>query len=242
MRGFSLAIAAFFKVPSATIRYRLIRYHMLTGLIGLLLGAILLSGSYGYGDDLGQWVISWLPWTGSSIVTDVGSWVGRISVFLLALFLYKYILIIAVSPIMSPLSERIERLHNKGIVPIKPLSLTTWIKDILRGVRISLRNIVRELSITLILLLLGFIPGLALITTPLIFVVQAYYAGFGNMDYYMERHYGVKEAAEYVRQRRGLAIGNGAVFLVVLLLPFVGYFIAPALCATAATIAILDQE
>jgi CysZ protein len=171
-------------------------------------------------------------------VGSIGEWVGRIALLLAGVMLYKYLVLIVVAPIMSPLSERIEL--SLGQTPVdKPLSLAQWAKDIVRGLHIAMRNITRELLMTAVLLLLSLVPGLAVITTPLIFVVQAYYAGFGNMDYYMERHAGVKTAATYVRRHKWLAIGNGAVFLLLLAIPFVGFLIAPAFGASAATLSIL---
>jgi CysZ protein len=142
---------------------------------------------------------------------------------------------------MSPLSERIEQSVVQTTKGTTAISFGQWAKDIARGIRIALRNVVRELVFTAILLLLSLLPGLVIVTTPLILVVQAYYMGFGNMDYYMERHLGVKAAATYVRRHKWLAITNGAIFLALLAIPFVGFLIAPALGATAATLAIMDD-
>lgn len=233
-------LSAYLRVPAATVRHGLLRYHIATGLLSLLLGILLVYGGWSLGDDLGHRLTDLLPWSDNTIVSGVGEWVGRLALLLLGLILYKHLVLICVAPIMSPLSERIEQ--SLGQLPVdKPLSLGQWAKDIVRGLRIALRNVVRELSMTMVLLLLSLVPGFALITTPLLFTVQAYYMGFGNMDYYMERHLDVKAAATYVRRRRWLAIMNGAIFLALLAIPFVGFLIAPAFGATAATLGIMDD-
>ena len=69
----------------------------------------------------------------------------------------------------------------------------------------------------------------------MIFLVQSYYAGFGNFDYYLERRATVKESVRYIRQKRGLVIGNGAGFMLLLLIPVLGLFLAPVMSTIAAT-------
>ncbi len=108
------------------------------------------------------------------------------------------------------------------------------ISDFVRGLRLAIRNIIRELFFTLIILLLGLIPILSPFVAIAIFVVQAYYAGFGNMDYTLERYYRVKGSVDFVRDHKGLAIGNGTVFLL-LLLTGIGFLFALPLGTVAAT-------
>jgi CysZ protein len=66
-------------------------------------------------------------------------------------------------------------------------------------------------------------------------MVQAYYAGFGNMDYTLERHYKYKDSLQFVRKHRGLAIGNGIVFILFLLIPVIGVILVLPLSVTAAS-------
>jgi len=79
----------------------------------------------------------------------------------------------------------------------------------------------------------------------LLYLVQSYYAGFGNMDYTLERHFKYSESVKFVRQNRGLAIGNGIVFMLVLLIPLVGIILVLPLSVTAAsteTLAVLNKS
>ncbi|HFB99615.1 MAG TPA: hypothetical protein ENJ53_02310 [Phaeodactylibacter sp.] len=69
----------------------------------------------------------------------------------------------------------------------------------------------------------------------LIFLIQAYYAGFGNLDYTLEGHYSVRESNRFVKEHRWLAIGNGTMFLL-LLGTGVGFLVAPPLAAVAGAI------
>jgi CysZ protein len=102
-----------------------------------------------------------------------------------------------------------------------------------------------ELLLTIPILLLKFIPVVNIFSTILLFLVQAYYAGFGNIDYTLERHFQYKESLQFVRKNRGLAIGNGIVFLLFLLIPVIGVLLVLPLSVTAAsktTIELLNSQ
>lgn len=240
MKDLWTGLMTYLEVPRAAFRYGLWPYYLLAGLISLALGVGIVYGSYTGGGELGEWAIGLVKWD-IGVLDSVGNWAGRIIAVVLGLLLYRYVVLICVGPIMGPLSERIER-RVVGGTAASGFQLGAFVRAILRGVRITLRNLWRELLFTALLLLLSLVPGFAIVTAPLILLVQAYYAGFANMDYYMERHHNVRGAASYVRSRRGLAIGNGALYLLLLAIPFVGFLIAPGLGATAATLAILRSE
>jgi CysZ protein len=92
-----------------------------------------------------------------------------------------------------------------------------------------------ELLLTIPILLISFIPVINIFSSVLLFLVQSYYAGFGNMDYTLERHYEVKESVAFVRKNRGIAIGNGIVFMAMLLIPVIGIILVLPLSVTAST-------
>ena len=79
------------------------------------------------------------------------------------------------------------------------------------------------------------------LTSILILTIQAYYAGFGNMDYTLERYYNTKESVHFIHQHRGFAVGNGIIFLLLLAIPVLGIFLAPFFGAVGATIGTLRR-
>lgn len=242
MKGLLSGLFTYASVPGASFKYNLWPFYLLSGAISTVLGVVLVYGSLSYGDDFGVWASSFISWEwAASWINKIGAFAGRTLAVVLSLILYKYLVLIIVSPIMSPLSARIEN-RIKGRHSKSGFSIVSFSKEMLRGFRVALRNVSRELFYSLLLVIISFIPGMAIITTPLLFLVQAYYAGFANMDYYMERHYSVRDSVTFVRQNRGLAIGNGSIFLLVLLIPFFGFLIAPGLSATAATLAIVNRD
>jgi len=114
-------------------------------------------------------------------------------------------------------------------------------QQLMRGIRINVRNLLLELLITLPVLLLNLIPVIgSIIATVILFLTQSYYAGFGNMDYTLERHFGYGDSVDFVKSSRGQAIGNGIVFMLFLLIPVVGIILVLPISVTAATVQTID--
>ncbi len=229
-----IGISGYFRHLSLIRKNALARFFLAPMLIGVLLIATVGTSAYGLGDDLGSLMVRWYPFEkGLSIVNTISSWIGGLLIFTVGLILAKYIVLILASPFMSPMSEKIEA--NSNYSPKLPSQSLSAAQGIWRGVRIAIASIIKELSITLILLILSvIIPFISPITAVLIILIQAYFAGSGNMDYTLERYYGVKESKRFIRSNRGLAIGNGLVFVFLLMLGL-GFFIAPPLGTLAVT-------
>ncbi|MEO1623529.1 MAG: EI24 domain-containing protein [Bacteroidota bacterium] len=215
---------------------RLWKYVLLPGLMALVIAALLGSSAWGLSDNLGQWILSWYPFEwGSEWMGSVSNWIGGILLGILGLILFKYIVMIVVSPFMSPLSQKVEERLTGRHTNNKGFQMAEAMSDIFRGLRVTLRNLIRELFFVAILLLLSFIPVVGIVATIAAFLIQAYYAGFGNMDYTLERRFTVRGSVRFVRDNKWLAMGNGTVFLL-LLMTGVGFLVAPPLATVAATL------
>ena len=92
-----------------------------------------------------------------------------------------------------------------------------------------------EVFLSIPIFILGFIPVIGILSGFLLFFVQSYYAGFGNMDYTLERHLGYSKSVQFVSDHRGIAIGNGMVFMLMLLIPVIGIILVLPLSVTAAS-------
>jgi len=90
-------------------------------------------------------------------------------------------------------------------------------------------------------LLTGLIPGMQPIVPAAIFLVQAYYAGFGAMDYTLERYYNIRQTTRFVTNYRPLALGVGAAFLLLLFIPVLGFMLAPPLVTAGVTPLVLNR-
>jgi CysZ protein len=234
-KGIIDGFGSYFSVLGFINKHRLYSYFFISGLISLLLGVFIFSSAFFFSDDLGALLFRLYPFEKwSDYVLKILNFAAGGVVAILGIILYRYLLLIFVSPFMGPLSARVEELMT-GEPTSSKFSLKQTSYELIRGIRISFRNIIRELGITLILLILGLIPIFTVFVTPLIFATQSYYAGFANFDYYLERRANLKQSIHYIHQNRGLVIGNGAGFLLLLLIPFFGLFLAPVLSTVAAT-------
>lgn len=211
-------------------------YVLAPGLVSILVALGLFGVAWGFSDNIGDALLRLIPGLADKGWAEHASRiVSAVLIVALGLVIFKQLVLALAAPIMSPLSEKVERYLAGDAYHEIHFSAQQMISDIVRGLRIALRNIVRELGITVLLLATGLIPLIGVVAPVLIFMVQAYYAGFGNMDYTLERHFRVRESVRFVRRHRGLAIGNGIVFML-LLLTGIGFLFALPLGAIAATI------
>ncbi len=215
----------------------LVRYFFYSGLIGIvamIFMAALIWASY---DSVSHWMLSLVPW-------DIGTVTDVISiVFMSASFfvVFKYIVLILSAPLMSYLSEKVEKIisedyHDRG------MSLGVILGDFLRGTRIALRNILREMLLTILLLVASLFAPFAVVTTPAIYLIQAYFAGFGNFDFWAERHFTYKGTIDFMKDHRPMVTGNGVPYIFLLAIPVIGVFLAPPLATIAATLQGHDKK
>lgn len=216
-------------------KLKLWKYFAVPIIISIVVAIIIISASYGLSDNLGQWIAKIWGWDfGKSVFVSFSTIVGGLIILVIGLILFKHIIMALSAPFMSPVSEKIEAYLMGADYVKKPQS--SFHAQLWRGIRINGRNLILELIIAIPILLLKFIPVINIFSTILLLMVQAYYAGFGNMDYTLERHFSYRESIRFVKQRKGLAIGNGIGFLLLLLIPFIGVLLVLPLSVTAASI------
>ena len=228
-------IKAYFGVYSLISKLKLWKYFAIPMLISFLTAVLIFISVYGLSDNVGNFISKIWVWEwGKETFTSISNIIGGLIVLVIGLILFKHIIMALSAPFMSPVSEKIE-IHLTGRPPQTNRD-TTFFEQLWRGIRINGRNLIMELLLTIPLFILKFIPVVNIFSTALLFVVQAYYAGFGNMDYTLERHFNYSQSLNFVRKNRGLAVGNGIVFILFLLIPIIGVILVLPLSVTAATL------
>lgn len=224
-------------------KLKLWRYFVIPIAISVVTATVIGISAYGLSDNIGQFISkAWIWEWGKETFEVISEIFGGILILAIGLILYKHIIMALSAPFMSPVSEKIEAHLFEGQHQHRD---TSFHQQLWRGVKINVRNLFMELWLTLAILLISFIPIIGWFTSLLLFVVQAYYAGFGNMDYTLERHFPYKESVSFVRKHRGIAIGNGIIFMLFLLIPVIGVILVLPLSVTAAstkTLEILKSE
>jgi len=159
---------------------------------------------------------------------------------LLYFSLFKYLFLIIGSPIFAYLSEKTEAIIAKREFPF---SLKQLLTDIIRGIRIALRNSIWQTVYMFSILLIAFIPIVGLATPLITILVECYYYGFSMLDYSMERNKKTtSESIFFISHHKGLAIGNGIIFYLMHLVPIIGWLLAPAYSVIAATLSLHNTK
>ncbi|SDR77404.1 CysZ protein [Formosa sp. Hel1_31_208] len=220
-------------------KLKLWKFFFIPIIISVVTATIITILAYGLSDNVGRFIAQVWVWDwGKATFTSISTFIGGIVILAIGLILYKHIIMALSAPFMSPVSEKIE-VHLTGIEKHHHRK-TSFQEQLWRGIKINFRNLGKELLITIPILLLKFIPVVNIFSTVLLFLVQAYYAGFGNMDYTLERHFKFRESVQFVRKHRGVAIGNGIVFILFLLIPVLGIILVLPMSVTAASLKTVD--
>ena len=228
-------------------KLKLWKYFVIPILISIITAVFIGLSAYGFSDNIGQFISSIWKWEwGKETFTTISEIFGGLIIIVIGLVLYKHIIMALSAPFMNPVSEKIEaHLLGENSKLKHQHRNTSFQEQLWRGIRINLRNLFMELCITAIILIISLIPVIGWFTSLLLFFIQAYYAGFGNMDYTLERHYKYSESLSFVRKNRGIAVGNGIIFMLFLLIPVVGVILVLPLSVTAAsikTVELLNSE
>lgn len=154
--------------------------------------------------------------------------------------LFKYIFLILGSPVFAYLSEKTEAIMEGKDFPFNFLQ---FIKDIVRGVKLAIRNTLWQTIYAVSLLLLSFVPVVGWIAPVIALSIECYYYGFSMLDYSCERNkLSPKQSIQFIGEHKGLAVGNGIIFYLMHFVPLIGWVLAPAYAVIAATISLYGQK
>lgn len=235
----SEGISAYADAHRFIVKHRLWGYLVVPGLIHIGLIILVFLISFYAGDAISGWVMGFFEIESSILNFLLGLFISiliKLAIIYLYILFYKYLVLIIMSPVLALLSEKIDSILTGKEYPF---NTQQFIRDVMRGIAIAIRNLLVELMFMLCFYILAFIPLVNLVSTVIMFFIQAYYTGFSMLDYSNERHkLNVSQSIAFIRRNKGIAIGNGMVFYFTFLVPFVGWFIAPTYAVTAATLSV----
>jgi len=199
-----------------------LKYLLYSGLLASLVFTTIIYLTWKFASVAGDKIAAWIPWSWAHESMVFSFFIG-LTVMVLVFMVMKYILLILLSPLLSIISEKAEK-QMTGLVGGAGFSFA---RSASRSVRINLRNLVKESVFTVLLLVVGLVPGINLIVLPLIFIVQAYFTGFGIMDFYLERHFTFRQTIPMVYNNKWAAITLGMIFMTLFFIPVVGVIVGP---------------
>ena len=234
-KDLSSSIKAYGRAFELAGKLRLWRYFFIPALIGLGVGVLILLAANFFADSIGAKISSLWPFDfWQEAILSFSVFLGWIFVILIGAIIFKHVVMAFSAPFMTPVSEKIE-MHITGKTLDQTDTPAEFTAALVRGIRINIRNLLLETLITLPLLILSIIPLLNLFAYVLLIYVQSYYAGFGNMDYTLERYLNYGDTAAFIRRNKGIAVGNGLIFHLLLTIPVAGMMLALPLGTIAAT-------
>jgi CysZ protein len=156
----------------------------------------------------------------------------------------KYLTLLLMSPMLSRLSEVIEeKISGKKF----GFTISQFMKDVVRGISITLRNMFYEYLFIVAGIVISFVfPPFALPVSIILVFISSYYYGFTMMDYSCERHrMSVREGTVFIKKHKALICGIGFCLWALYMIPtIIGTLIAltigPAAACIAATLAFHD--
>lgn len=241
IKQFKTGFTTYFKAISLIRTNKLTKYLLLPAILNIIVVVAFIFSGVGIGD--------WINIIIERSTENMNGWIhaGMVAIkiilpivfFALFIFIGGTIVNILMSPIYTFLSEKTETiLTGKEF----PFDMKQTLKDIWRAVVIAIRNTAKQLILTALCLLLNFIPVIgSVISLILIFIINAYYFGFGFMDYTYERwRLSSKDSRNETHKLKFVAFTNGAVYSLPLYL-ICGSFIAAFIGGVSTVAATLSQ-
>ncbi len=239
MQSFADGFRFFFRGLGFVRQHRLWRFAILPASLSLLLGVLLVVGTYyvlsesllrsfDAGISRVAQALS-LPYAGlPGWLRSLASILLLLATFLAQLILYRAFASILVLPFLGPLLSEVERIVLGQPVEV---SLASDIKNALRGLLVGIRLGL----LSLLALLLGlFLGPLQIVPNA---VVQSYALGRGGFDLVFEKVTAdANRRRQLVRENRAAILGMGLAFFLVLFVPILGVVMAPVAGAAGAAL------
>ena len=185
----------------------------------------------------------WLDKNGTGLLGFLFTFAGLILWLIQMLFyfsLFKYVWLILGSPVYAYLSEKTGSIVENMTFDFDSKQFR---KDIFRGIGIAMRNSVWQSVYMVSIVLLSLIPIIGWLTPLLALLVEFYYYGFSMLDYsFARKKLTTADSIYFAGNHKGLAIGNGLIFYLMQLIPFLGWVFAPAYAIVAATLSLHDVK
>ena len=240
-----IAIQSYFEAHDFIRKHRLWKWIVIPGILYMLLFVVGMYFFWHSSNNAVTWISqqigleSWLQTQRNDWLSFLFLMAGLILRIVLVFFyfsLFKYIFLIIGSPIFAYLSEKTESiLEGKDF----PFNMKQLMKDIVRGIRMALRNTLWQTVYVVSLILLSLVPVIGWITPVIVLFVECYYYGSSMLDYSLERHkLSYSQSIIYIGRHRGLAIGNGLIFYMLHGFIVIGWVLAPAYAVVAATLSL----
>jgi CysZ protein len=241
MRDFWLGLKDYKRAHHLIWKEGIWKHMIIPGFLGVLYFPVVFGGVYSgsvygmteFGAYIGEkWipkeVFEWMAWGVSFIAGMLGLYIGFL--------LFRSVLMILYTPFIGFISESAEKKEFGTSGPA--FSIKGLMYDIYRGTMVSLISLGYSLLLTLVCWAFLLIPVAGVVISFVgMIVVQAYFAGVGFVYPVLERRrYGIRQSLGFSSEHKMRVMGNGTGFMLIVLIPILGWFVAPTYAIVAAAI------
>ncbi len=262
IKDFRAGLSAFFEAFKFMRENKLMHYFLYPLLITAILwlgGITLMTEAV---DSLKQLTTTYLQIPSQELDPDAGFWqnaletlkswvnagsttlvsiIVAIAFFILLFLTTKYVMLALLSPALALLSERTEEILLGNSYPF---ALGQFLKDVGRGVLVSVRNLFMESGLLLLIWIITlFIPFIVPFTAFLSVLITSYYYGYSMLDYVHERRkIPMSEGAKEVRSMKGSAVALGIALTLSVQVPLIGFILAGSSAMVSAVAAVMLER
>jgi CysZ protein len=148
--------------------------------------------------------------------------------------LFRILCQLICAPLFAYISRRT---HSYAGGVVQTVATGALWKDVLRLWMVILRNALWQTVYFIALIILSLIPVIGWVTPLAGLLTECYYSGYPMMDLACtRREKAIAPATHFISLHKGLAIGNGLVFYVLVAIPVAGWIVAPVYAVVAATL------
>ena len=243
-----IAIRAYLQAHKIIVKYKLWKWILIPGIVYAIL---FFFDMYFFGKSSAHVIDYFFSKTGLKtwLQKEQNGWLRFTFIFgqlilqiILIIFYYswfKYVFLIVGSPVFAWLSKKTQAIILEDEHPV----FNNFLQDVLRGIKIALRNSLWQTVYMFSILIICLIPIIGWASPVLAVFVECYYFGFSMLDYTSERRgLSSAESIDFIERYKGLAIGNGMVFYLMHIFPVIGWILAPGYAIIAATISFQQKE
>lgn len=145
--------------------------------------------------------------------------------------IFAFVFMIIGTPFFSFVSSKTEEIVSGVQYQFK---WRTFFREVYRGLSISIRNSFKQFGLIILITLISFVPYLGIVAPLMTFIVHAYFYGIVMTDYSLERRgINVKESQKFYSKHKAQMLGVGLGFMFLLLIPVIGWFVAPTYALVA---------
>jgi len=218
-KHFALGLRSYWKAIAFIRTHKLYWYLPIPAVLMLLI--------YYVGSLFATWQAGWSEEQGCLECTNMNETIWfllkmllSISIGLILMKFAKYIVVVILSPMLSIISQVVEKKLTSNEYPF---SLQQTLHDVKRGLRIAMRNIMWEYVFFLLILVVSAVGWDEVHKSPffyLTFAIGFFYYGFSFIDYVNERRrLDIDQSIHFIRNHRGLAIAIGSIYSIFILVP-----------------------